>query len=78
MFSIYTLGDLGVLSNLIGSPSRAIQQYSPPSESIMRELAVFPIFLEIDLSKFNKILRLMFFKVRKDFEGFKTVFSHLL
>ena len=34
--SIYTLSDLGVLSNLIGSLSRAIQQYSPPSEWIMR------------------------------------------
>ena len=80
MFSIYTLEDLGVLfkSNLIGSLSRAIQQYSPPTEWIMRELAVFSNFLEIDLSKFNKILGLMFFKVRKDFEGLKTAFSHLL
>ena len=34
--SIYTLSDLGVLSNLIGSLSRAIQQYSPPSKWIMR------------------------------------------
>ena len=78
MFIIYTLGDLGVFSNLIGSLCRAIQQYSPPSESMMRELAVFPNFLKIDLSKFNKILRLMFFKVRKVFEGLKTAFSHLL
>ena len=78
VFIIYTLGDLGVFSNLIGSLSRAIQQYSPPSESIMRELAVFANFLKIDLSKFNKILRLMFLKVRKDFEGLKTAFSHLL
>ena len=30
--SIYTLSDLGGLSNLIGSLSRTIQQYSPPSE----------------------------------------------
>ena len=29
-FSIYTLSDLGDLSNLIGSLSRTIQQYSPP------------------------------------------------
>ena len=36
ILSIYTLSDLGVLSNLIGSLSRAIQQYSPPSEWIMR------------------------------------------
>ena len=47
IFSIYTLSDLGDLSNLInGSQSRAIQQYSPPSEWIMPlcELGVFPIF----------------------------------
>ena len=30
IFSIYTLSDLGDLSNLIGSLSRTIQQYSPP------------------------------------------------
>ena len=42
--SIYTLSDLGDLSNLIGSLSRTIQQYSPPSEWIMCELRVFPIF----------------------------------
>ena len=36
--SIYTLSDLGDLSNLIGSLSRTIQQYSPPSEWIMYEL----------------------------------------
>ena len=42
--SIYTLSDLGDLSNLIGSLSRTIQQYSPPSEWIMCELGVFPIF----------------------------------
>ena len=43
-FSIYTLSDLGDLSNLIGSLSRTIQQYSPPSEWIMCELGVFPCF----------------------------------
>ena len=42
--SIYTLSDLGDLSNLIGSLSRLIQQYSPPSEWIMCELSVFPTF----------------------------------
>ena len=40
--SIYTLSDLGDLSNLIGSLSRTIQQYSPPSEWIMCELVFFP------------------------------------
>ena len=42
--SIYTRSDLGDLSNLIGSLSRTIQQYSPPSEWIMCEIGVFPIF----------------------------------
>ena len=77
-FSIYTLSDLGELSNLIGSLSRTIQQYLPPSEWIMCELGVFPIFLENDLLKVDKILGLTFFQTRKDFEGFKTAFFHLL
>ena len=66
--NIYTLSDLGDLSNLIGSLSRTIQQYSPPSEWIMCEFGVFkfPIFLENDLLKVDKILGLTFFKVRKD------------
>ena len=64
---MYTLSDLGVLSNLIGSLSLTIQQYSPPSEWIMRELGVFRQNPGVD-----------FFKARKDFEGFKTAFFHLL
>ena len=44
----------------------------------MCELGVFPIFLENDLSKVHEILGLMFFKSRKDFQGFQTAFSHLL
>ena len=44
VISIYTLSDLGDLSNLIGSLSRTIEQYSPPSEWIMCELGVFPVF----------------------------------
>ena len=35
--SIYTLSDLGVLSNLIGSLSLANEHYSPPTEWIMRK-----------------------------------------
>ena len=77
-FSIYTLSDLGYLSNLIGSLSRTIQQYSPPSKWIMCELGVFPIFSEKDLLKVDKILGLTFFKVRKDLEGFNTAFFNLL
>ena len=72
--SIYTLSDLGDLSNLIGSLSRTIQQYSPPKEWIMCELGVFHIFLEKDLLKVDRILGLTFFKARKDLEGFNTAF----
>ena len=56
-------------SNLIGSLSRTIPQYSPPSEWIMCELGVFPIFLENYLLKVDKIL---------DLEGFNTAFFNLL
>ena len=38
----------------------------------------FPFFLEKDLLKVDKILGLTFFQARKDFEGFKTAFFHLL
>ena len=60
------------------SVNETIQQYSPPSEWIMCELGFFPIFLEKDLLKVDKILGLTFFQARKDFEGFKTTFFHLL
>ena len=62
MLIIYTLSDLGDLSNLIGSLSRTIQQYSPPSEWIMCELGVFLIVLENDLLKVDKILGLTFLR----------------
>ena len=75
---VYTLSDLGDLSNLIGSLSRTIQQYSPPSEWITCELGVFPIFLENDLLKVDRILGLTFFKARKDLEGFNTAFFNSL
>ena len=59
------------------------QQYSPPSEWIMYELGVLPVFEENDLLKVDKILGLTFFKARKDFEALLkniTLFSvfHLL
>ena len=57
VISIYTLSDLGDLSNLIDSLSRTILQYSPPSEWIMCEFGVFPIFSENDLLKVHKILK---------------------
>ena len=65
-------------SNLIGSLSRTIQQYSPPSEWIMCELGFFPIFLEKDILKVDRILGLTFLQARKDLEGFRTAFFHLL
>ena len=65
IITIYTLSDLGDLSNLIGSLSRTIQQYSPPSEWIMCELGVFPSFLENDLLKVDKILRLTVLRQEK-------------
>ena len=37
LFSIYTVSDLGVLSNLIGSLSLTNEHYSPPTEWIMRK-----------------------------------------
>jgi len=76
--SIYKLSDLRDSSNLIGSLSRTMQQYSPPSEWITCELGVFPIFLENDLLKVDKILGLTFFKARKDLEGFNSAFFNLL
>ena len=44
----------------------------------MCELGVFPIFLENDLLKVDKILGLTSFKARKDLEGFRTAFFRLL
>ena len=44
----------------------------------MHDLGVFPIFLENDLLKVDKILELTFYKARKDLEGFKRAFFHLL
>ena len=76
--SIYTLRDLGDLSNLIGSLSRTIPQYSPPSEWIMCELGFFAIFFRERSFKSRQNLRVDFFQARKDFKGFKTTFYHLL
>ena len=76
---VYTLSDLGDVSNLIGSLSRTIQQHSPPNEWIMCELGVFPIFLENDLLfKSRQNPRADIFKARKDLEGFNTAFFNLL
>ena len=77
-FNIYTLSDLGDLNNLIVSLSRTVQQYSPPSERIMCELAFFPIFFRERYFKSRQNPRVEFFSGKKDFEGLKTAFFHLL
>ena len=60
-FSIYTLSDLGVLSNLIGSLSLANEHYSPPTEWIMRKpnknRAYFWIKHTFDSHWFERCLR---------------------
>ena len=76
--SICILSDLGDLNNLIGSLSRTIQQYLPPSGWIMCELGVFPIFFRERSFKSRQNPRTDFFKARKDFEGFNTAFFNLL
>ena len=80
---MYTLSDVGVLGNLIGSLSRTIQHRSPSWKWIMCELGVFPFFFlfENDLSNFDKVLKVMFLKTRQAKEGlkeFKTASIHLL
>ena len=64
VFSIYTLSDLVDLSNLIGSLSPTIHQYSPPSEWIMCELGFFPFFRERSF-KSRENPRVDFFSGRK-------------
>ena len=63
---------------MIGSLSRTIQQYSPPSDWITCELGVFPIFLENNLLKVDKIIGLTFFKAKKDLKRFSTAFFNIL
>ena len=78
IYLVYTHSVILVISNLIGSLSRTIQQYSPSREWIMCELSVFPIFLDNDLLKVDRILGLTFFEARKDLEEFNTAFFNLL
>ena len=72
--SIYKLSDLGDLSNLIGSLSRTIQQYSPPGEWIMWELGAFPKFLRKRSFKNRQNPWVDVIKARKGFERSKTAF----
>ena len=68
VFSIYTLSDLGVLSNLIGSLSLANEHYSPPTEWIMRKpnknkmAGVNSRFASVSESIFNGFLLKMFLR----------------
>ena len=74
MVSIYTLIDLGELSNLIGSLSRTIQQYSPPSEWIMCELGFSHFYSERSF-KSRQIQGLTFFRQEKTSKDSKWRFS---
>ena len=74
-FSIYTLSDLGDLSNLIGSLSRTIQQYSPPSEWIMCELGFSPIFFRERSFKRRQNPRFTFLRQEKTSKDSKQRFS---
>ena len=65
IISIFTLSDLGDLSNLIGSLPRTIQQYSPPSEWIMCELGVSLIFFRERSFKSRQNPRPDFFQGKK-------------
>ena len=75
IYLVYTHCDLGDLSSLIGSLSRTIQQHSPPSEWIICELGIFPIFLENDLLKVDKILGLTFLRQEKTWKDSIRRFS---
>ena len=75
-YLVYTqsASDLSDLSNMIGSLSRTIQQYSPPREWITYELGVFPIFLENDLSKVDKFPGLTFLRQEETSKDSKRLF----
>ena len=64
-FSIYKLSDLGDSSNLIGSLSWSIPQYSPPSEWILCELSFFPIWFRERSFKSQQNPRVDFFYGKK-------------
>ena len=74
LISIYKLTDLSDLSNLIGSLSRTIQQYSPSGEWIMWELGAFPKFLRKRSFKNRQNPWVDVIKARKGFERSKTAF----
>ena len=68
--SIYTLSDLGDLSNLIGSLSRAIQQggeYKADEQNRCRELGVLPKFRSKAFLKIHEYPSADDFEGKKDF-----------
>ena len=71
--NIYTLSDLGDSSNLIASLCRTIQRFHLLAW-IMCELRVFPIFLDNDLLKVDKIQGLTFFRQEKTLKDSKRRF----
>ena len=73
IFSIYTLSDLGDLSNLIGSLSRTIQQYSPLSEWIMYEVVFFFQFFRERSFKSRQNPRVEFFSDKKRLRRIQNV-----
>ena len=62
---------------LLGKRSLIFFVRVPSSAEGYIQLGVFPIFLENDLLKLDKILGLTFFKARKDLEGFNTALFNL-
>ena len=69
-----------IVENVLTLPSisRTIKKYSPPSEWIMCELCVSQFFRERSFKSRQNLRVDYFFNTRKDFEGFKTAFFHLL
>ena len=66
--SIYTLGDLGDSSNLIGSLSRTMTLYLyKAKQNRCRELGVLPSFRVRTFLKYQNIPELVILKVREDF-----------
>ena len=73
---MYTLSDLGDWSNPIGSLSRTIQNIRLLASGQCVSSVFFLFFREWSF-KNRQYPRVDIFKVRKDFEGFKTAFFHL-
>ena len=73
IYLVYTHCDLGDLSSLVGSLSRTIQHIHLLAS--LCEFGVFPIFLENDLLKVDKILGLTFLRQEKTWKDSIRRFS---